>query len=223
MMHHVRTLTLMIGLALASSAAMAADTPTPAPPPTKATVGQKAPSFTLQDTSGKTHTLGDFEGRIVVLEWFNAECPYSGRASNMAIHSTGKAKALRQNLRKVDPSIVYLLVDSTARNKTPKKMTEIARAAAGKYGIDAPILIDHEGVVGHAYEAQKTPHMFVIDAEGVLRYQGAFDDDKSNRNTDATRTTNYVLQAVTQLKAAEEVKPTKTRPWGCGVKYAAAH
>ena len=214
----IHILTIAAALSLATGSLQAEETAKPV----KAAIGEKAPDFSLSDTDGKVHRLKDLSGRIVVLEWFNANCPYSGADSKMGIYATAKAKNLQSELRKIDPSITYLLIDSTARGKTEKQLTDIAKKAKADWKISAPILIDYDGDVGHAYEAQKTPHMFVIDAEGILRYEGAFDDDKTHRNTDSSKTTNYVLNAVKQIKAGEKVAPNKKRPWGCGVKYAAA-
>ncbi|MHC4102825.1 MAG: thioredoxin domain-containing protein, partial [Planctomycetota bacterium] len=84
--------------------------------------------------------------------------------------------------------------------------------------IDAPVLIDRDGKVGHLYGAKRTPHLFVIDAEGVLRYQGAIDDDQ--RGDKGEKATNYVVQAVRQIVAGETVAPDITRSYGCTVKYA---
>ncbi len=204
----------------------AAATPTPAPTPkpeaapaapTKAVVGLPAPGFTLVDTDGTSRALSDYSGRIVVLEWFNALCPFSGRQSPHAIHASGKAAELHRQLRAIDPTITFLLVDSSARRRTRDEVIEGDKAARATWNIAAPILIDYEGVVGRAYKAQTTPHMYVIDASGVLRYQGAFDDDQKNEHRETA--TNHVLEAVKRLKAGEQPSPSSTQAWGCGVKY----
>ncbi|MHC4129834.1 MAG: thioredoxin domain-containing protein [Planctomycetota bacterium] len=80
------------------------------------------------------------------------------------------------------------------------------------------MLIDRDGKVGHLYGAKRTPHMFVVDAKGILRYQGAIDDDSSGDKGD--RATNYVVQAVRQIAAGDTVTPDVTRAYGCSVKYA---
>lgn len=190
-------------------------TPKPAPKPTTAAIDQKAPDFTLTDISGKQHTLKDYAGNIVVLEWFNCGCPYSGRPSDFAVNS-GKTQALRKNLADAAPGTVYLLIDSSA-NRSKETLIKENVAAAESLKIDAPILIDHDGAVGRAYKARTTPHMYVIDAEGVLRYQGAFDDDRKNAKGD--KATNHVLEAVKAVNAGKSPKPSKTRSWGCSVKY----
>jgi peroxiredoxin len=189
----------------------------PPPPTTKAKIGQKAPAFSLTDIDGTQRSLADSKGKIVVIEWFNAGCPYSGKPGRISIHDSGRAAALRNQLKVVDPSITYLLIDSTAYKTTKADIIAADKAARAKWKIEAPILIDFDGKVGHAYRASSTPHMFVIDADGVLRYQGAFDDNKPNEDRDDVE--NYVLTAVKQLKAGEEPSPSRVKQWGCSVKY----
>ena len=202
----------IVSLAFAPHAA----SPTPTIPKT-AELGEPAPDFTLLDLEGKQHSLKDHEGHIVVLEWFSASCPYSGKDSQKSIHAKGRSAALHKNLKEVDGELVYLLIDSTARRKSKDEVIGAAKAAQEKWKIEAPILIDYSGDVGHLYKAQTTPHMFVIDAAGVLRYQGAFDADK--RGSTGGKAPNHVLEAVKKLKAGEAPDPARTRPWGCGVKY----
>lgn len=221
-------MTLVIGAFTVAAAASLAPKPLPAPTPVPAptplpaalaTIGLPSPQFTLIDIDGQTHRLSDYAGRIVVLEWFNAECPYSGRESPHSIHASKKVSSLCNNLRTVDPQVMYLVIDSTARNH--KKAAVIAgnQIARKTWKIDAPILIDFDGKVGRSYKAQTTPHMFVVDTAGILRYQGAFDDDRKNKS--GAKATNHVLEAVKKLKAGELPTPSKVRPWGCGVKYSA--
>jgi peroxiredoxin len=205
-------------LAAIASLVVATPVPTPTPAaPTKAKVGQKAPAFSLTDTDGKQHALKDYAGKIVVLEWFNADCPFSGKDGRKSVHATGRAAALRKQLKIVDPGIVYLLIDSTAHRKTKPDIIATDKAARTQWKIDAPILIDFDGKVGRAYSAKTTPHMFIIDEAGVLRYEGAFDDNQ--RNADRDDTTNYVLAAVKKLKAGESPSPSHVKQWGCSVKY----
>ncbi len=216
------TATLVSASACLAMAGPADGGKTPETPPEAtekrvAVIGHPAPKFTLRDLDGKTHALANHAGKIVVLEWFNAECPFSGGASKASIHASGKAAALRANLKELDPTIVYLIVDSTARNHTRESLIERGKEARTTWKIDVPVLIDYDGVVGRAYEAQTTPHMYVIDAKGVLRYAGAFDDDKKGRKGgDAT---NHVLSAVKQIRAGEAPSPDRRKPWGCSVKF----
>ena len=177
-----------------------------------AEIGKPAPAFTMKDTDGKSHSLEDFKGKIVVLEWFCPTCPYSGGNGRRSIHNNGAVKELAKNLKAVDSDVVYLLVDSStakmrmSADDLAKKDAELKKAI----GIESPILIDADTSVAKAYGAKSTPHMFVIDADGILRYHGAFSDQKK---------TNYVLGAVKSIKAGGTVEPTYVKQWGGGVRY----
>lgn len=208
-----RTTALFASLTLCLGAgALFGATSAPAPAAVAAPaakIGEAAPAFTLKDLAGKEHSLKDFKGKIVVLEWFCPRCPWSGAASPRSVHSTGQVKELMTKMKGVDGDVVYLLVDSTA-NMPKEELISTDKQLKSKYDLKAPILVDYDGKVGKAYGAKTTPHMFVIDKEGVLRYQGAF-SDKGDKN--------YVLDAVVAVSKGEEPSPATTRAWGCGVKY----
>ena len=180
---------------------------------TTAEIGKPAPQFTLMDTNGKPVSLSDFKGKTVVIEWFCPTCPFSGRASGMSVHSTGRVRALLKNMKAADPDAVYLLIDSSTKKMrvSPEELAKKDAEVAKELGITAPILIDGDTSVAKAYGARTTPHVFVIDGEGILRYHGAFDD----READGT---SYPLGAVKAIKAGTTVEPTYVRQWGCGVK-----
>ena len=198
-------------VASTSMAAPASSIVITAPAAAKAEIGKKAPAFKMKDLDGKEHSLADFKGKTVVLEWFCPTCPYSGGTSGRSIHSTGQVKKLMGELKKADENVVYLLVDSSTMKMrmTPDQLTAKDKEVAKKLGITAPILIDTDTKVAAAYGARTTPHCFVIDGEGVLRYEGAFSDQAE---------TNYVFKAVSAIKNGSTVSPTQMRPWGCGVK-----
>lgn len=178
-------------------------------PAKAAKVGSVAPSFTLTDLEGKEHTLASLKGKTVVLEWFCSKCPWSGKKSPRSVHSTGQVKSLLADLKKADPTIVYLTIDSSA-NMSKSDVIANGSKLKKQYEIAGPMLVDYDGTVGKAYGAKTTPHMFVIDKEGVLRYSGAFSDHSKK---------NYVLGAVKAIQAGTEPKPATTKAWGCGVKY----
>ena len=214
-----RITSIVACLGLAATAAMASTT-TPAPssielaadaPAAKAKIGEKAPAFKMKDLDGKEHSLADFKGKTVVLEWFCPTCPYSGAKSRNSVHSTGQVKKLMDDMKKVDENVVYLLVDSsTAKMRmSPAELVKKDKEVVKQLDIKAPILIDADTKVAAAYGAKTTPHCYVIDGEGVLRYMGAFSDRAE---------TNYVLKAVTAIKNGSTVSPAEMRPWGCGVK-----
>jgi peroxiredoxin len=198
-----RSIVSLIGLTVMMSAAAAFTAPNQ---DVKAKVGEAAPNFTLKDASGKAHSLADYKGRIVVMQWINPDCPVCRRVS-----SSGLVATMAKELKGIDSNIVHLTVNSTSGMAAEKSAGYLKQNK-----IDAPALIDDDGTVGHMYGAMTTPHLFVIDAEGVLRYQGAFDDDPNGNKKDAT---NYVVNAVQQIKAGETVSPDYAKPYGCSVKY----
>ena len=169
-----------------------------------AAVGQPAPDFALADEQGARHALVDDRGKIVVLEWTNSQCPFCQRHAR-----AGTMKGLAQ---RYSGKVVWLAVNSSHFN-TPADSQAWTKAN----GLPFPTLQDTDGTVGRLYGAKTTPHMFVIDAAGVLRYRGAIDDDP--RGTSA-KPTNYVAQAIDALLAGESPKFVNTNPYGCSVKYA---
>jgi peroxiredoxin len=180
----------------------------------KAMVGQPAPAFTLTDADGKTHSLADFKGKTVVLEWTNAECPFVKKhygAGNMQAQQ-GEATAA---------GVVWLTVNSGAPGKQGAVDGAGAKAIiASSGGKQTAYLLDPTGVAGQAYGAKTTPHMYVIDGEGVLRYAGAIDSNPSADPADIPASTQYVKTALADLAAGKPVAVANTQPYGCSVKYA---
>lgn len=179
--------------------AVAGDQPT-------ATVGQAAPAFTLKGVDGKEYTLESFKGKIVVLEWFNPECPF-------VVKQYQKTTTMKDTYTHCKEKGVVWLAVATGKTADADKL----KKAADAWKIENPILLDQTGTTGHAYGARTTPHMFVIDAEGKLAYAGAIDNNKS---ADTKGDTNYVIAAVDALAAGEEVATKTSQPYGCSVKYA---
>lgn len=191
----LRAVFLTATLAVASLAAAAG-----------AGVGDPAPGFTLGDHAGNKVSLSDFEGKIVVLEWLNPDCPFVVRH-----YKEGTMKGLEAAYD--DKGVVWLTVNST------NYMDAEANAAfAEKEGVDWKILVDQDGTVGHAYGAQTTPHMYIIDAKGVIVYAGAIDDDPRGGKA-ASERTNYVAKALDEVLAGKAVSTPETKPYGCSVKY----
>ncbi|MEM1418510.1 MAG: redoxin domain-containing protein [Myxococcota bacterium] len=168
-------------------------------------VGQPAPDFTLTDHAGAEHHLADYRGKIVVLEWTSPECPFVRRHYGNETDMVHTYRGLQGD------DVVWLAVDSSHFNTA-----EASAAWREQHGIPYPILQDRDGAVGRLYAARTTPHMYVIDAGGVLRYQGAIDSDPRGRE-DAP--TNYVSEAVGALQAGRPVPRAQTEPYGCTVKY----
>ncbi|MCP3904935.1 MAG: redoxin domain-containing protein [Planctomycetes bacterium] len=201
---NVITLTVLAAFAAAATA----QTGTTTAPEVKANVGKPAPQFTLEDAAGKTYSLADYKGKIVVLQWINPDCPVCRRCAE-----TGIVKRMQQDVLKLDKNTVFLAINSTHYMKP-----EVSAPYLKKNKIEAPALIDQDGKIGHLYGARTTPHLFVIDDKGVLRYSGAIDDDRrGKKGRDAT---NYVVNTVKLIKAGETVAPDRTKPYGCSVKYA---
>lgn len=193
---------------LVSAAAAAADEPEAAASAV-AEVGKPAPGFTLTDLDGKVHSLSDYAGKIIVLEWFNPDCPFVRKHHQKNKTMAGTFARFRED------GIVWLAINSGAPGKQGNGVERNQRARE-EYGIVYPILLDEAGTVGRMYQAKTTPDMFVIDKEGTLVYAGAIDD---NRSPGKLGETNYVVDCLGSLVAGEEVEPRETRSYGCSVKY----
>ena len=182
--------------------------------PKVATVGQKAPAFTLTDTSGKKHALLDYNGKYVVLEWVNFDCPFvrkhydSKNMQNLQTRFTGQG-------------VVWLSICSSAPGKQGYYEGEALTKRIQAEGLKSTAyLADTDGAVGRMYEAKTTPHMFVIDPQGVLIYAGAIDDHPSTKPEDVKDAVNYVSEALTLSKEGKPVTTSWTKSYGCSVKYA---
>ena len=176
---------------------------------TAAKVGAPAPAFTLKDTDGKTINLADLKGKVVVLEWFNPECPFVKKH-----HEKFNTMVDTYNAFK-DKGVVWVAINSGAAGQEGAGL-EKSKKAAADWKLPYPVLLDESGATGKAYGAKTTPHMYIINTDGVLAYAGAIDNDRS---ADKAGTVNYVKQALTQVLAKETVTEAETKPYGCSVKY----
>jgi peroxiredoxin len=175
-----------------------------------ASIGQPAPEFELTDTQGNTHKLSDYAGKVVVLEWINDGCPFVQRhyvqSSNM--------QTLQETY--TGQGVIWLSICSSASgqqgNHSPAEW-EAIRQQQGHHS--TALLIDEPGTVGRLYGAKTTPHMYVIDASGVLVYNGAIDNNKSN----PANAENYVKAALDAVLSGQPVQRATSTPYGCGVKY----
>ena len=184
-----------------------------APALAKVAVGQPAPDFTLTDSNGKSRSLSEFKGRIVVLEWNNPKCPFVGK-------HYGSGNMQRQQADATAAGVVWLTINSSAAGK----QGDIDRAGANAYiakvgAKQTAYLLDPTGQVGHLYGARTTPHMFVIDKAGVLRYMGGIDSIKSTDQDDIAKATQYIPQVLAELDAGKPVTVATAEPYGCGVEY----
>ena len=178
-----------------------------------AVVGQPAPAFSVSDASGKAVSLADFKGKTVVLEWVNPGCPYVRKHYDSAnMQATQKGAA--------DKGVVWLAVNSTSPGHGDyKKPADMAAWMQQQKAAATHTLMDGDGKLGKAYGARTTPHMYVVDAKGVLAYAGGIDDKPSSNPADVKTAKNYVNAALGDLQAGKPVAQATTRPYGCSVKY----
>src|SRR5256714_2330680 len=195
---------LLALLSLTATPLLAADSPP---------VGAAAPDFSLPDAAGKTHSLSEYKGKYVVLEWFNPECPFvkkhygSGNMQQLQREYTGKG-------------VVWLTIDSNAPctegNLTPDQAQKVMNSWKTKM---TALLLDPESKVAKLYGAKNTPDMVVINPEGKIVYEGAIDSKASPNPADIPSSTNYVKSALDESLAGKPVSNAQTKPYGCSAKY----
>src|SRR6266704_5565194 len=176
-------------------------------------VGSAAPDFSLADAKGQTHSLSQYKGKYVVLEWFNPECPFvkkhygSDNMQKLQGEYTGKG-------------VVWLTIDSNAPgtegNITPEQAQKIM---SGWKTHQTALLLDPESKVARSYGAKNTPNMVVISPEGKIVYEGAIDSKASPNPNDIPNSTNYVKVALDESLEGKPVTTSTTKPYGCSVKY----
>lgn len=200
----LRVLSLLFASLFASSAAMALPV-----------IGEPAPAISATNAlTGKPLSLSDYKGKIVVLEWNNFGCPFVKK-----FYGSGTMQQLQADAVKED--VVWITINSSA----PGKEGFLADNAAAKAAFSehkaasTAYVLDHTGSIGHAYGAKSTPHMFVIDTNGMMAYMGAIDDTPTPDVADIANAKNYVTAAIASLKAGTPVEMASTRPYGCFVKY----
>ncbi|MEM8987875.1 MAG: redoxin domain-containing protein [Pseudomonadota bacterium] len=202
-----RTLTAagaaVLALSLSTGSAFAAS----------AVVGEAAPGFVGDTSDGTGVSLADYAGKTVVLEWTNHDCPYVKKH-----YDTGNMQGLQTAA--ADEDVVWLSVISSA----PGKQGHVSGAKANtlttsRNAAPAAVVLDESGEIGKLYGAKTTPHMYVIDGEGVLRYAGAIDDKRSTKPATVEGATNYVSLALADMAEGRDVGIAETAPYGCSVKY----
>jgi peroxiredoxin len=176
--------------------------------------GTTAPDFKGTDSNGVQHSLSEYRGKYVVLEWANKGCPYdqkhylSGNMENLQKEWTAKG-------------VVWLSVISSAPGQqgyvTPAEENDYLKTM---HAAPTAVLLDPTGAIGHLYEAKTSPHMFVIDPAGKLIYEGAIDNKPTTDQADVKGADNYLNDALDASMSGKPVAVTTTRPYGCSVKYA---
>ncbi len=176
--------------------------------------GTPAPDFSAQDTHGQTHTVAEYKGKYVVLEWHNRECPYT-----LKHYSSGNMQRLQREW--TSKGVVWFTVISSAPGQQGYMTADQENAYLGKANASpTAVLLDPTGQLGHLYSARTTPHMFIINPEGVLIYDGAIDDKPTTDTADIATARNYVSEALEEAMAGKPVSTPVSRPYGCSVKYA---
>ena len=175
--------------------------------------GSPAPEFTLSDSKGLEHSLSDFKGKYVVLEWTNHQCPFVKK-----FYANGDMQSLEKKMTK--KGVVWLQILSSAEGKQGYLIASEAEELRKKQEVGSTaLLLDTSGDVGHEYGARTTPHMFLINPDGLIIYQGAIDSVKSTDPADIADATNYLELAYENTVAGKPVDPATTTPYGCSVKY----
>lgn len=185
--------------------------------PTLATIGQSAPNFTLEGSDGKQHSLADYQGKFIVLEWTNPQCPFVHK-----FYDSGTMQKLQK--KETAKGVVWLRINSSAAgHEGAQTESELADYVSANHVEATASLLDPDGKVGHLYGARTTPHMFVIDAKGTLVYAGGIDNKPSPNAADIATAKNYVTAALDESMAGKPVSTSTARPYGCSVKYVSSN
>lgn len=198
-----KLLTTLLTLA-ASTALFAADSPA---------VGTTAPDFSLTDSKGKTQSVSQYKGKYVVLEWFNPDCPFVKKH-----YGSGNMQKLQEEF--TAKGVVWLTIDSSASGLEGNLTAEQAEKKIAEWKTkQTALVLDPDGKAGRSYGAKNTPHMFVINPDGKIVYEGAIDSKATPSPSDIAGSTNYVKVALEESMAGKTVSNANTKPYGCSVKY----
>lgn len=179
----------------------------------RVSIDAPAPGFTLTNSQGESVSLSDYKGKYVVLEWTNHLCPYVKKHYDSENMQGLQSKYTGQE-------VVWLSIISSAPGKQGYVEADEANAlTAERKAKPSHVLFDPEGQTGKLYDAKTTPHMYIIDPAGQLRYAGAIDSIKSANQADIAKAVNYVDSGLTTLFSGGEVENKLTAPYGCSVKY----
>jgi len=175
--------------------------------------GSMAPEFKGVDSNGVTHSLSEYKGKFVVLEWANKGCPYEQKH-----YLSGNMESLQRQW--TDKGVVWLSILSSAPGQqgymTPAEENDYLKTMKAS---PTAALLDPTGAIGHLFDARTTPHIFVIDTTGKIVYQGAIDDKPTPDPASLKTADNYVNDALNAAMAGKPVAEAVTKPYGCSVKY----
>lgn len=175
--------------------------------------GKPAPPFEVKDARGHVQKLSDYQGKWLVLEWFNKDCPYVRKH-----YGSGNMQGLQQ--RYATQGVAWLSVISSAPGKQgyvePAEALDTVKTTKSAA---SQVLLDPSGTMGKAYGAKTTPHMFIIDPMGTVVYAGGIDDNDSANPAVIPTSKNYVNAALDAALAGQKVATASARPYGCHVQY----
>jgi peroxiredoxin len=179
----------------------------------QARIDAPAPQFTATDSNGKTHSLDEYRGKYVVLEWHNQGCPYTRKH-----YVSGNMQSLQKEW--TAKGVVWFTVLSSAPGQQGYMTPSQENAYMAKMNADpTAALLDPSGKLGHLYDAKTTPDMYIINPAGKLIYAGAIDNRPTPDEDDIKGADNYVNDALTEAMDGKAVATPYTRPYGCSVKY----
>ena len=176
---------------------------------------EQAPDFNLLNSYGETVKLSEFKGQTVILEWTNHGCPFVAKHYKTKNMQNTQVKAKKAN-------VVWLSIISSAPGTqgfvSDREANELTKLRSA---VPSHVLLDSKGLVGKSYGAKTTPHMYLIDKFGILKYQGAIDDagGRGFMFKDLSEAKNYILSALDELKKGKKITDSATKPYGCSVKY----
>ena len=173
-------------------------------------IGAPAPLFTAPGADGERHSLRDYAGKLVVLEWTNPVCPFTAvKYKNGAMQALQRYAASKQ--------VVWLAIDTAAPDRAGYLTPAAARLRMTQtHAAVTAFLFDVDGKIARSYGAKTTPSFFVIDRDGKLAYQGAMDDQVF---ADQAPGHEYMKSALDDLIAGRRVQAAETQPQGCAIEY----
>jgi len=175
-----------------------------------------APDFSLKGQDGKTYSLKDYKGKIIVLEWFNNDCPFVEKH-----YGTNNMQKLQEKY--TGQGVVWFSISST-KPEQAFKPEELSKIYSDRKVKATAILMDSNGDVAKAYGAKTTPHMYIIGTDGNIAYMGAIDNNDSFSKDAVKNAKNYVAEALDVLLGKDKTKTIavpQTKPYGCSVKIGA--
>jgi len=197
---------LILGTAIAFAAS--------APAAAKIATGSNVSDMQVTDSNGTTHNLSDFAGKNVVLEWTNHGCPYVVKH-----YDTDNMQTLQKEAAAAGDTVWLSIVSSAPGKQGHVSGSEANDLTVSRGAAPSAVVLDPSGDMGRTFSARTTPHMYVINADQTLVYQGAIDDNSSSRASTVAGATNYVREALNEVKAGQAVSVGETSPYGCGIKY----